>query len=105
MLMQIYADVTNMEIRISATKQTPALGAAMFGAVAAGKEYGGYDSLLEASKNMARLKDEGFKPVPENVEIYKRLYTEYKRLYDYFGKGENNVMKVLKAIKNKTFNT
>ncbi|MCM0650086.1 ribulokinase [Clostridium swellfunianum] len=99
MLMQIYADVTNMEIRISASKQTPALGAAMFGAVAAGKENGGYDSLLEAAEKMARLKDEVFKPIPENVKVYGKLYLEYKKLYDYFGKGENNVMKVLKALK------
>jgi L-ribulokinase len=99
MLMQIYADVTNKEIKISASKQTPALGAAMFGAVAAGKENGGYDSLLEAAEKMARIKDEVYKPIPENVEIYKKLYLEYKKLYDYFGKGENNVMKVLKGLK------
>lgn len=36
LLMQIYADVTNREIKVAASKQTPALGAAMFGAVAAG---------------------------------------------------------------------
>lgn len=99
MLMQIYADVTNKEIKISASKQTPALGAAMFGTVAAGKEKGGYDSLLEAAEKMARIKDEVYKPIPENVEIYKKLYLEYKKLYDYFGKGENNVMKILKGLK------
>ncbi len=37
LLMQIYADVTGCPFRISASKQTPALGSAMFGAVAAGK--------------------------------------------------------------------
>ncbi|WP_258235048.1 FGGY-family carbohydrate kinase, partial [Paenibacillus agaridevorans] len=49
LLMQIYADVTNREIKVAASKQTPALGAAMFGAVAAGKERGGYDSIVEAA--------------------------------------------------------
>jgi L-ribulokinase len=99
MLMQIYADVTNMEIRISASPQTPALGAAMFGAVAAGSERGGYDSIFDAAKKMAKLKDEVFRPIPENVEVYKKLYAEYKRLHDYFGRGENDVMKRLKDIK------
>lgn len=99
MLMQIYSDITNMEIRISASKQTVALGSAMFGAVAAGKEKGGYDNLLEAAKNMARLKDEVFRPINENVEIYRKLYVEYKKLHDYFGKGGNDVMKVLKTLK------
>ena len=32
MMMQIYADVTNMEIRISASPQAPAYGSSMFGA-------------------------------------------------------------------------
>ncbi|WP_091543284.1 ribulokinase [Alkaliphilus peptidifermentans] len=99
MLMQIYSDVTNMEIKLSASDQTPALGAAMFGAVAAGSENGGYDSIVEAAKHMARLKDESYKPIKENAEVYNQLYNEYKKLHDYFGRGENNVMKRLKKIK------
>jgi L-ribulokinase len=99
MLMQIYADVTNREIRISASSQTPALGSAMFGAVAAGKERGGYDTIVDAAKTMARLKDKVYKPIPENVEVYDKLYREYEILHDYFGRGTNNVMKRLKEIK------
>jgi L-ribulokinase len=104
MLMQIYSDVTNMRINISASPQTPALGAAMFAAVAAGKEKGGYDDIFEAAKNMAKLKDEHYEPIKENVEIYKKLYAEYKKLHDYFGRGENNVMKTLKNIKSEVSN-
>lgn len=99
MMMQIYADVTNREIRISASPQTVALGSAMFGAVAAGKEKGGYDSIFEASKKMSKVKKEYYKPIPENVEAYKKLYAEYKLLHDYFGRGMNDVMKRLKKIK------
>jgi L-ribulokinase len=98
-MMQVYADVTNREIRISASPQTVALGSAMFGAVAAGKEKGGYDSIFEAAKYMAKIKEEYYKPIPENVEVYKKLYDEYKLLHDYFGRGTNNVMKRLKDIK------
>ena len=98
-LMQIYADVTNREIRISASSQTPALGSAMFGAVAAGKERGGYDSIVDAAKEMARLKDVVYRPIPENVEMYNKLYAEYKLLHDYFGRGANDVMKRLKEIR------
>ncbi|GIP29271.1 ribulokinase [Paenibacillus sp. J23TS9] len=99
LLMQIYADVTNREIFVADSKQTPALGAAIFAAVAAGEAAGGYDTVIAAAENMARVKDETFKPIPENVEVYDRLYREYNLLHDYFGRGENDVMKRLKSIK------
>jgi L-ribulokinase len=99
LLMQIYADVTNREIKIAASKQTPALGAAMFGAVAAGSAKGGYDSIVDAAQKMARVREETYKPIPEHVEIYEKLYEEYSKLHDYFGRGENDVMKRLKSIK------
>jgi len=98
-MMQIYSDVTNREIKISGSPQACALGSAMFGAVAAGKEKGGYDTIFEAAGKMAKIKDKIYKPNKENVEIYNKLYAEYKILHDYFGRGENNVMKRLKEIK------
>ena len=99
LMMQIYADVTNKELRISASQQTVALGSAMFGAVAAGSEKGGYDSIYDASKKMSKVKESYYKPIPENVAVYKKLYDEYKILHDYFGRGGNDVMKRLKSIK------
>lgn len=48
---------------------------------------------------MARIREESYVPIPENVAVYEKLYQEYSRLHDYFGRGENNVMKHLKAIK------
>lgn len=99
LLMQIYADVTNLEIKVSAASQTPALGAAMFAAVAAGEEMGGFDTVKEAAETMSRVRDETFKPIPENHQVYQKLYEEYTQLHDYFGRGENNVMKRLRALK------
>ncbi|WP_026487283.1 ribulokinase [Caldanaerobius polysaccharolyticus] len=104
LLMQIYADVTNLEIKVSQSAQTPALGAAMFGAVAAGKERGGFDSIFEAAKVIPRLKDTVYRPIPENVKVYDELFKEYKMLHDYFGRGQNDVMKRLKAIKERVGN-
>lgn len=99
LMMQIYADVTNREIRISASTQTPALGSAIFGAVVAGKEKGGYDTIVEAAKHMGKVKEDYYKPNQKNVEIYELLYAEYNILHDYFGRGTNDVMKRLKTIK------
>ncbi len=99
MMMQIYADVTNKEIFIGESDQAPALGSAMFGAVAAGSQKGGYDSIFDATKVMGKVEARTYKPIPENVEEYKKLYAEFKILHDYFGKGTNDVMKRLKKIK------
>jgi L-ribulokinase len=99
LLMQIFADVTNREIRIAASDQAVALGSAMWGAVAAGKAAGGYDSIMDAAKNMARLRKEVYRPNKDNHAMYEKLYAEYLRLHDLFGRGGDNVMKNLKAIK------
>jgi len=99
MLMQIYADVTGRPMRISASEQTPALGSAMHAAVAAGKAAGGYDTIQDAAAKMARVKEEQYFPIAENQAIYAELLAEYTKLHDYFGRGENDVMKRLKGIK------
>lgn len=99
LLMQIYADVTGLPIYIPEATQIGALGSAMHGAVAAGAAAGGYDSIVEASVNMARLRDENYQPNFEKKAVYDKLFAEYVTLHDYFGRGENDVMKRLKKLK------
>ena len=99
LLMQIYADVTGLPISQTGTSQGGALGSAMHGAVAAGSEVGGYASIFEASRHMARLREEGYNPIPQHQEIYDQLYREYVILHDYFGRGANDVMKRLKRLR------
>jgi len=99
LLMQIYADVTGREFRVAYTEQAGALGSAMFGAVAAGKARGGHDTITQAARTMARLKDVVYKPTAVDQAMYDQLYAEYVTLYDYFGRGQNDVMKRLKKIK------
>ncbi|MCL5671266.1 MAG: ribulokinase [Acidobacteria bacterium] len=99
LLMQIYADVTGREIRMAQQLLTcPALGSAMHGAVAAGREAGGYDSIFEAAQKMAQLQKRTYRPQPKSHEMYDRLFKEYQTLHDYFGRGGNDVMKRLKAL-------
>ena len=99
LIMQIYADVTGRPFKLSASDQTPALGSAMFGAVAAGPDAGGYASIEDAARAMARLKDHSYGPDPAATAVYDVLYREYVRLHDYFGRGENNVMKTLRGLR------
>lgn len=96
LLMQIYADVTGRELKIAASNQTPALGSAMFGALAAGSAAGGYDTIYAAAQKMARLKPKTYKPNPAAQKVYNELYADYVTLHDYFGRGTNDVMKRLK---------
>lgn len=99
LLMQIYADVTNREYRIIESALGGALGAAMHGAVAAGKAAGGYADIFAAAQTMGGLKDEVYQPIPAHVAVYDKLYADYSTLYSYFGRGENDVMKRLRALR------
>ncbi len=95
LLMQIYADVTGRPMKLAASALAGALGSAMHAAVAAGI----YPDIKAAAVKMARLKDEVVQPIASHTAVYDRLYADYKTLYDYFGRGTNDVMKRLKQIK------
>lgn len=103
LLMQIYSDVLGLEIRVAGAKQPGALGAAMWGAVAAGEEAGGYANILEASQAMAHLREDIYQPNLEAKAVYDQLYAEYLQLHDLFGRGGNDMMKRLKAIRAAAF--
>lgn len=94
LLMQIFADVTGREIAVAASQQAPALGAAMWGAVAGGA----HATIDEASHAMARLGGTRFAPRPEHRATYDALYGEYRRLHDLFGRGGDDVMIRLKEL-------
>jgi L-ribulokinase len=104
-LMQIYADITGRPMEISGSEQTPALGAAIFGAIAAGKETSGFLNIEEAQDTLTGIKKR-FEPNPENNSVYKKLYVLYKQLHDAFGTEQwsgkmQNVMKDLLTIRDK----
>lgn len=104
LLMQIYADVTGRTFEIARSSQACALGAAIFGAVVAGKAAGGYDRAEEAQAAMTGVKETCYRPDPKRHAVYQELYRLYKRLHDSFGVAghqENlyDVMKTLLEIK------
>jgi L-ribulokinase len=93
LLMQIYADVTNLPLSTIRSEQGPALGSAIHAAVAAGA----YPDVQVASAAMGSVDRGVYQPIPENVAAYDELFTEYATLHDYFGRGANDVMHRLKA--------
>jgi len=104
LVMQIYADVTGRPMKISRSAQTPALGAAMAGAVVAGKKAGGHPSFRAGQKAMSGLKRKVFTPDRKAHAVYQEIYALYKQLHDAFGTaqwqgGLHNVMKQLIDIR------
>jgi len=99
-LMQIYADILDRPMKVSASDQTCALGAALFGAVAAGA----VPSLQAAQHRVCRVREKVYHPIPANAAVYADLDRLYRQLHDAFGtpawSGQMaNVMKDLLAIR------
>lgn len=93
--MQIYADVLQMPVRIVNAAQGPALGSAIYAAVAAGIWPDAAEGARKMGAKVARI----YEPIEENCVVYEKLYQEYRQLHDYFGKNINPVMKKLKALR------
>ncbi len=95
-LMQIYADVTRRPLSLIGSDQGPALGSAIHAAVAAGI----YPDVPTASEAMGTCERNAYLPHPERAEAYDALYAEYVLLHDHFGRGVNDVMHRLRAMRN-----
>ena len=95
LLMQIYADVLNRPIEVAASEQTCALGAAMYGAVAAGA----YDTIRDAADRMAPKAERTYEPNPADVSTYEALFREYHRMHDLLGRDSDSALKRLRNIR------
>jgi len=81
LVMQIYADVLGRPMLVSRSSQTCALGAAMFGGVAAGA----WKTVEAAQRAMCGVKEKKYVPQGRAVKVYNELYSLYRRLHDAFG--------------------
>ena len=95
LLMQMYADVTRLPLSTVVSEQGPALGSAIHAAVAAGA----FPDVRAAAAVMGRRIERAYLPDEERAAAYDRLYAEYRTLHDYFGRGENDVMHRLRALR------
>ena len=97
--LRIFTDVLNRPVKVSASDQTAALGSAMYAAAAAGEEAGGFKSVAQAAKALARLKKEVYLPDEESVKIYDRLYGLYRELVECFDPRKMRVLRELRDMK------
>lgn len=102
-LMKIYADITGRPMKVSRSRQTCALGAALFGAVAAGEERSGFKTVEDVQKAITGIK-EVYEPDAENHRIYQKIFDLYSQIHNAFGTSAwsgtmHNVMKDLIALR------
>jgi L-ribulokinase len=97
LVMQIYTDVTRRPLSVIGSDQGSALGSAIHAAVAAGA----YPDVPAAAKAMGKLHREVYTPDPDRASAYDELYAEYVTLHDYFGRGGNDAMYRLRAVRDR----
>lgn len=85
-IMQTLANVLNMPIKIAGSDEAPALGAAIYAAVAAGL----YPNVIEASIKLGSPFETEYHPQPEKVSAFSNDMNAYKELANFI---ENNIHK------------
>jgi L-ribulokinase len=99
LIVQIYADILNRPVKVCASDQACALGAAILGIAAASEAVTGYKDANEIAAKLGKVQDKVYTPDPEQAAIYDGLYADYLTLHEYFGKGGNDVMRRLNKLR------
>jgi L-ribulokinase len=82
-VMQIVTDILNVPIKVAASDQTCALGAAMTAAVVAGV----YKNIPDAQKAMGTGFEKEYRPDPVRAKKYETLFKKYKELGAFIEKS------------------
>lgn len=97
-IMQLISDVLGKELYVTSYLHSAALACSIYASVTAGSRLGGYDTMDEACAVMSAPVARIYSPNKKAHETYNTLYAEYIKLVNYFGRGENDVMKRLRDI-------
>jgi L-ribulokinase len=97
--MQLLADTSGRRVLVPASTEIPARGAALFGAVAAGSQAGGFADIMAAIDALAPGTAATYEPDPAAVEVYEELYPLYRELHDTLGIERVDLLHELKRIR------
>jgi L-ribulokinase len=62
---------------------------------------GAYRDVPAAASVMGSKRVGGYTPDPASADVYDELHAEYVRLHDYFGRGGNQAMHRLRALRDR----
>lgn len=99
LLVQTYANILNRPVRLAQIEQTCAYGAALQGLATLPEEVSGFNGISEAASKLVSANQQVIEPDPSQAATYEALYKDYRLLCDYFGRGGNEVMKRLNALR------
>ena len=96
LLMQIYADVFDMDIHVVDEPYSAALGSAFLGQAAS--VGGGFAGLADLAGMRPPKVWKTYRPIGENAAVYAELFDIYSRLYERYGR-ESDDMKKLRRLR------
>jgi L-ribulokinase len=100
--MQLLADTSGRQVQVPGSTEIPARGAALFGAVAAGPEVGGFADIMAAIDALPPGIAATYEPNPEAVAVYEQLYPLYRELHDTLGRQPADLLHELKRIRERS---
>ncbi len=95
LMMQLLADTSGARVSVPASTEVPARGAALFGAVAAGR----FDDITGAVAATRPGTARTYTPDPAAKRTYERLYAIYRQLYETLGRTQSELLHELKRIR------
>ncbi|MEA2213140.1 MAG: L-ribulokinase [Solirubrobacteraceae bacterium] len=93
--MQLIADISGRPVYVPGSREIPARGSALFGAVAAGV-YPGIEAAVEATREPSA---QTYRPDPTASRVYDRVYAVYRQLYETLGRSQVQLLHELKRIR------
>jgi L-ribulokinase len=99
LLMQLIADVSGLPVKVPGSSQVPARGSALFGAVAAGADRGGFATISDAARALQPQLKQVYTPSPTATATYRAVYKIWKDLHDALGRTDASWLHDLKDQK------